>query len=64
MATHSIPFPALTTIAWQVAIFFVFEDTFHVRTRLCGCRSRGNHLLTLARPACSSTLLTAGSTPR
>ncbi|KAL7411095.1 hypothetical protein BDY24DRAFT_397705 [Mrakia frigida] len=29
MSTHSVPFPALTTIAWQVAIFFVFEDTFH-----------------------------------
>lgn len=31
MATHSVPFPAWTTIAWQVACFFVFEDTFHVR---------------------------------
>lgn len=29
MSTHTVPFPALKTIAWQVAIFFVFEDTFH-----------------------------------
>lgn len=29
MSTHSVPFPALRTIAWQVAVFFVFEDTFH-----------------------------------
>lgn len=29
MSTHSVPFPALRTIAWQVALFFVFEDTFH-----------------------------------
>ncbi|CED83720.1 c-4 methyl sterol oxidase [Phaffia rhodozyma] len=29
MSTHSVPFPSWTTMAWQVAIFFVFEDTFH-----------------------------------
>ncbi|CAH7686725.1 methylsterol monooxygenase [Phakopsora pachyrhizi] len=29
MTTHSVPFPSWTTIAYQVAIFFVFEDFFH-----------------------------------
>lgn len=26
MAIHSVPFPAWTTIAYQVAIFFFIED--------------------------------------
>ncbi|KAG0147467.1 hypothetical protein CROQUDRAFT_656029 [Cronartium quercuum f. sp. fusiforme G11] len=29
MATHTVPFPSWTTMAYQIAIFFVFEDCFH-----------------------------------
>ncbi|KAH8927545.1 putative ERG25-C-4 methyl sterol oxidase [Atractiella rhizophila] len=29
MATHSVPFPSWQTIAYQVVIFFFFEDFFH-----------------------------------
>ncbi|KAH9810660.1 hypothetical protein DFH28DRAFT_932768 [Melampsora americana] len=29
MATHSVPFPSWTTMAYQIALFFVFEDAFH-----------------------------------
>jgi len=29
MATHQVPFPAWTTIAYQVALFFVLEDFWH-----------------------------------
>ncbi|MBW0478873.1 hypothetical protein O181_018588 [Austropuccinia psidii MF-1] len=29
MATHSVPFPSFTTIAYQIALFFVLEDFFH-----------------------------------
>ncbi|KAN0061298.1 C-4 sterol methyl oxidase [Thecaphora frezii] len=29
MATHEVPFPSLSTMAWQIGLFFVFEDAFH-----------------------------------
>ena len=29
LATHSVPFPSILTMAWQIGLFFVFEDTFH-----------------------------------
>lgn len=29
LATYEVPFPALWTIAWQIALFFVIEDTWH-----------------------------------
>lgn len=29
MATHSVPFPSISTMAYQIALFFVFEDFFH-----------------------------------
>lgn len=29
LTTHGVPFPSWTTMAWQIALFFVFEDTFH-----------------------------------
>lgn len=29
MSTHSVPFPAWTKMAWQIGLFFLFEDTFH-----------------------------------
>jgi len=29
MATHQVPFPKWTTIAYQVALFFVMEDAWH-----------------------------------
>ncbi|KAK0549680.1 C-4 sterol methyl oxidase [Tilletia horrida] len=29
MATHQVPFPPLSKMAWQIALFFVFEDAFH-----------------------------------
>ncbi|CAD6887995.1 unnamed protein product [Tilletia controversa] len=29
LTTHAVPFPALTKMAWQIGLFFVFEDAFH-----------------------------------
>ncbi|KDN41609.1 putative ERG25-C-4 methyl sterol oxidase [Tilletiaria anomala UBC 951] len=29
MSTHSVPFPSILKIAWQISLFFIFEDTFH-----------------------------------
>jgi methylsterol monooxygenase len=29
LSTHSVPFPALTKMAWQIGLFFLFEDMFH-----------------------------------
>ncbi|CDZ96809.1 c-4 methyl sterol oxidase [Phaffia rhodozyma] len=29
LATHELPFPTWTKIAWQIALFFVIEDTVH-----------------------------------
>ena len=29
MTTHEVPFPSWTKMAWQIALFFVFEDAFH-----------------------------------
>jgi methylsterol monooxygenase len=29
LATHTVPFPSWTTIVPQIALFFVFEDTWH-----------------------------------
>ncbi|WAQ84472.1 hypothetical protein PtA15_5A42 [Puccinia triticina] len=29
MATHSVPFPSISTMAYQIILFFVFEDFFH-----------------------------------
>lgn len=29
LATHQVPFPSWTTVVWQLAVFFVFEDAFH-----------------------------------
>lgn len=29
MATHEVPFPSLFTMAYQIALFFIFEDFFH-----------------------------------
>jgi hypothetical protein len=26
MATHSVPFPSISTMAYQIALFFVFEE--------------------------------------
>ncbi|GAA95707.1 uncharacterized protein L969DRAFT_615736 [Mixia osmundae IAM 14324] len=32
MATHEVPLPKITTIAWQVLMFFLFEDMWHYWT--------------------------------
>lgn len=29
LATYQVPFPSYFKMAWQIALFFVFEDTFH-----------------------------------
>lgn len=29
LATYEVPFPSIWTVVWQLAIFFVFEDTWH-----------------------------------
>ncbi|KAE8234592.1 hypothetical protein CF326_g363 [Tilletia indica] len=29
LTTHTVPFPALTKMAWQIGVFFVIEDAFH-----------------------------------
>ncbi|EJT98218.1 hypothetical protein DACRYDRAFT_24694 [Dacryopinax primogenitus] len=29
MATYQLPFPGWKTMAWQIALFFMFEDAFH-----------------------------------
>ncbi|PLW08826.1 hypothetical protein PCASD_23103, partial [Puccinia coronata f. sp. avenae] len=29
MATHSVPFPSIWTMAYQIALFFVFEEALH-----------------------------------